>query len=661
MYKLLFVLVGVIEVFALYNRGGGPFLSHLVLTGITFLALCLCVIGRWRDWKNGAVQFRFGAIEGAYTAFFAVFVLSLCFSLTPSYGLSELLLFLNAGILSVIFASIKWNENDLKIFASSLVAIAVCDTLIGYFIYTQTSFPRFAGTFIDLAEPYASFGNDYANFLLLVLPLEAWLFFQKHDRRTTTVLTGFLLAILLSGFALSFSRGAWASLFTVVVIFAMWVIVNRKKMVVVGSKIGLILRGASVLVLTVLLIAGLQNARSREFNTTSFIDKILFRADEGTASASERMQFWKGAIALIGDRPLLGGGVLGFKYLYPKYQPTFGANWDHPHNVFLKIGVENGIAAMAFFGLFVALVVIVALKFLRRGPCHPAIFFLLGAAGSFGHNLIDFNFIVANYTLFMVFIGMAVSFFRPSRSEVRLRPDAVPEQGRPKQLMRPKGATLFSFLLFTVSFLALSLGLHDAYYNIDFKAGRTTLVGGDLDVAVVKLERAKNMFFARDLSHFLSLAYAKKYEQTKDAIWREKEILLLEKEIKNGVDAEAFSRLGELLEEKKLFDDAEKLYAGAIGADPENELHYYYDLVALERVRGEKIDPKLHEKIVSLLVEYSLALRENRHITVITDNPPYAEKLYDFFGMKKELQEFDKIWLEEVMKFGLQYGAPTKL
>lgn len=640
MYKLLFVLVGVIEVFALYNRGGGPFLSHLVLTGITFLALCLCVIGRWRDWENGAVQFRFGAIEGAYTAFFAVFVLSLCFSLTPSYGLSELLLFLNAGILSVIFASIKWNENDLKIFASSLVAIAVCDTLIGYFIYTQTSFPRFAGTFIDLAEPYASFGNDYANFLLLVLPLEAWLFFQKHDRRTTTVLTGFLLAILLSGFALSFSRGAWASLFTVVVIFAVWVIVNRKKMVVVGSKIDLILRGASVLVLTALLIAGLQNARSREFNTTSFIDKILFRADEGTASVSERMQFWKGAVALIGDRPLLGGGVLGFKYLYPKYQPTFGANWDHPHNVFLKIGVENGIAAMAFFGLFIALVVIGAFKFLWRIPCHPAIFFLLGAAGSFGHNLIDFNFIVANYTLFMVFIGMAVSFF-PARSVF--------------------SGKIIMVLLFVVSFCALALGVHDAYYNIDFKAGRAALAGGDSDVAVVKLERAKNMFFARDLSRFLSLAYAKKYEQTKDAIWREKEISLLEKEIKNGVDAEAFSRLGELLEEKKLFDDAEKLYAGAIGADPENKLHYYYDLVALERVRGEKIDPKLHEKIVSLLVEYSLALRENRHITVITDNPPYAEKLYDFFGMKKELQEFDKIWLEEVMKFGLQYGAPTKL
>ena len=664
MYKLLFVLVGIIEVFALYNRGGGPFLSHLVLTGITFLALCLCVFGRLRVWKNSDSEFKFGAIEGAYVAFLAVFVLSLFFSLTPSYGLSELLLFLNAGILSVIFASIKWNENDLKIFASVIVFIAACDTLIGYFIYTQTPFPRFAGTFIDLKEPYTSFGNDYANFLLLVLPLAAWLFLKKHERRMTTVLTGLLFAILLSGFALSFSRGAWISLFAVIVIAVVWWIVRRchcepqrSNLAASSTQLdcfglagprndkaltmtrGFALRIVAVLILTVLLIGGLQSSRSREFKTTFFIDKILFRADEGTASASERMQFWRGAVALIGDRPLLGGGVLSFKYLYPKYQPTFGANWDHPHNVLLKIGVENGVFAMVFFGLFIAFVVVGAFKFLWRAPSHPVIFFLLGAAGSFGHNLIDFNFIVANYTLFMVFIGMAVSFF-PAR--------------------RVLTGGVFTILIVALSFCALSLGVHDAYYNIDFKTGRAALVSGDLDVAVGRLERAKNAFFARDLTHYLSLAYAKKYEQTKDAIWREKEISLLEKEIKNDVDAVAFSRLGELLEEKKLLSDADKLYAKAISADPENELHYYYDLVALKQARGEKIDPKLREKIISLLGEYSLALHENRHITVITDNPQYAEKLYEFLDMKKELQEFDKIWLEEVMKFGLQYGMLAK-
>ena len=47
------------------------------------------------------------------------------------------------------------------------------------------------------------------------------------------------------------------------------------------------------------------------------------RADEGGASASERAEFWEGAASLIKDRPLLGGGVGSFKYLFPKYQRTF--------------------------------------------------------------------------------------------------------------------------------------------------------------------------------------------------------------------------------------------------------------------------------------------------------------------------------------------------
>lgn len=664
MVRILFGIILAVEIFALTNRGGGPLLSHLALTGATFVIL-LCVI----IFKN-RLQFEFRPrfFLISYALFSIFFVASFFTSLTPEFGLSELLLFVNAGILLFVFSGVKFTEKDLDSFSIILIAVAVIDALIGYFIYTNNAFPRFAGTFLDLAAPYTAFGNDYANFLLIILPLALSRLFKKNERLTTTIVTVISCAILISGFTLSFSRGAWVSGFAVLLCFFIWIFIKRKRCAdeSVGFSAGnphertdvlvqryistpkLFIRIGAAIFLTILLITGLQSVRSQKYETVSLFKKATFTADEGGASSSERIQFWRGALKLIKDHPLLGSGAQSFKYLYPRYQEKFGITWDHPHNIFLKIGVENGVIAMIFFALFIIGAAIAAIKFLWSNPWHPILPFLFGSLGAFGHNLIDYNFIVANFTLFIVFLGASLSFTQHKT--------AISAGSKKIQLAVISIITL-------VSIASVGLGLYEGFYNADFKKGRSLLASNELDLAIIKLERAGNLVFERDRVNYLALAYRKKYETTKDIAWLEKEKKLLEDRSKwpPPVDAAAIGRLGEIYLEQKNPREAFSQFAAAIKLDPMNRFKYYYfyfDTGHKAKVKNFD-DGRIETRVLALLEEYKTALAENRHMTILTDNPTYASKLYEFFNRKEDAEEINNIWFQEYIKFSIKYGAPS--
>ncbi|MBI5413639.1 O-antigen ligase family protein [Candidatus Peregrinibacteria bacterium] len=636
MNLILLGLVAVTEIFALYNRGGGPLLSHLVLTGATFVCIAVCVFQRKK------IRFKFTFAETAYALFAAIFVISMFFSLTPEFGLAELLLFINAGILLAVFSNLNFGEKVLNYFSWALICIATADTLIGFFIYTRTPFPRLAGTFIDLSAPYTSFGNDFANFLLLILPLALFQLLHRHERVTTRILAILATSILFAGFLLTFSRGAWLNLLAVIILAGiLWIVRRIKRARKPEMAKGSWLRMAISIVLAILLVIGLQFVRSQKFQTNSFLLKATMQADEGFASADERLDFWKGAIQIIKDRPIFGGGILSFKFLYPKYQPDFGANWDHPHNIFLKIGVENGVFAAVLFALFLIFTAAAILPFLYKNTGHIGVFFMAGAVGAFGHNLVDYNFIVANFIFAMVFIAIGLSF---TKGQKRLIDAKIPLG-----------------VMAVISLCLVFIGLHDGYYNIYFKKGREQLANKQYDAAVVNLEKSQNLFWRRDLENHLAIAYRVQYKQTGKPEWREKEVKLLESLAPKTADAAILSRLGELYAEDKRFADAEKLFEKALNSDPQNRLRYYYQLLSVRRSQAEPIVEKMASRTRALLFGYTEALKSNRHVTILTDNPTYASQLYGFLDMKTEKVEFDKIWFAEFVKFAAQYGSSMQI
>lgn len=624
--QIILALIFAAEVFAFWNRGGGPLAAHIVLTAATFVIIII--------FFAKSLRIRFTVSMLFFTLFFLMFLISFGFAAVPGYGLSELLLFASAGILFLILTSLEITPGQKKWFGIFMSALAVVATLIGFFVYTRHAFPRLAGTFINPRDPATAAVNAFANTLLLILPFSLALYFQKHERKSTTVLTALACGVLSSGFLLTFSRAAWISL-TAAGFFGLIFVIKQYRIRAIAFGF-LVRRVFALLIITVLLINGLQTLRKREFAATSVIKKLLFQADEGAASASYRREYWTIAVQLIKERPIFGAGVLGFRFLSPPLQKTFGIQPDHPHNAFLKVAVENGLPAAIFLFAFFVLVFIKSRKNLSP--------FFFGAFAALLHNLLDFNFIASNFTLFIIWFA----FILPHE------PAKLTHIGKGAQKALLVGSALIFFL-----------ALYEGFWNIDFKLGRKAYAEGRYEEAAARLDRAANrLIFPRDSRNILGKTHLALFEKTNDSKW------LIEAE--NALEferppfdrppeiaaAERFSLLAELCMKNFHADCAEFFAERSIMLNPANNFKPYVQYLEALKFQKKPLTPKPRQRIEKLLAEYTQALKENRLYTVTSENPKYASKLFELLGEKEKKEEFDAIWFQELLKYTIKYGPP---
>lgn len=627
MKQIILALIFAAEVFAFWNRGGGPLASHIVLTAATFAIISIFFAKSFR--------IRFTAPALFFALFFLMFLISFGFAAVPGYGFSELLLFANTGLLFLILPSLEITPNQKKWFGIFMSALAVIATLIGFFMYTRHAFPRLAGTFMNPRDPATAAVNAFANTLLLILPFSLALYFQKHERKSTTILTALACGVILTGFLLTFSRAAWIGLAAAGIFGLIFVI---KQYCTRATAPGFIIRRIfALLIITVLFTNSLQTLRKREFATTSVVKKLLFQADEGAASASYRREYWISAVQLIKERPIFGAGVLGFRFLSPPLQKTFGIQPDHPHNAFLKVAVENGLpAALFLFAFFV----FVFIKVWKR-PWQDPLF--LGALAAFFHNLLDFNFIASNFALFMVWLA----FVFPNLPATAIRGEKILRK--------------IFFLGFTLIFL---LALYEGFWNIDFKLGRKAYAEGRYEEAAERLNRANSrLIFPRDSKNFLAETYLALFEKTNDSKWLNAadEVLLSpapsDRPLETS-DSERFSLLAEICLKKEQPKCAEHFAERSIAFNPTNNLKPYAQYIEALEFQKKPLAPKPRQRIEKLLDEYTQALKENRLYTVTSENPKYASKLLELLGEKQKQKEFDAIWFQELLKYTINYGPP---
>lgn len=613
--RSLFFLVWGTLIFAALNGGGGPFASHVVLTFAVTMAVLL-VSFRARIFVHEKTEFapRFLWLHGSYALFCVTVFLSIIFGTTPQYGLSELLLFFDGGVLLFLFSGLSYTKKDLDFFLAGTLGLVSAVSLAGVFFYITSPISRLAGTFFAAGALQQAAFNTYANVLVLVLPASFYVALRsEHSKQVTrlAIATGaFLLACLL----LSFSRAAYLGLVTMVVPFL--ILIKGRE-----HPRAVILRVIALLLITVSLFSIVQLSRGIYFRTTSLLDKLTFSADEGLNSATERLDYWTAAVGMMRAHPLLGAGVLSFREQYPRYQEKFGINEDHPHNIFLKVGVENGVFALAFLTFFVfsvGILVVRALSVKRDNPLEISL--VLGSCAALVHNLLDFNFVVSNYLLLMIFIG------------IFLRSLSLTAHSEANKKRLQKG--LFALSLCGV--MVSAFVLHEAYYNRDLKAVRTLVARHEVTHEVeVHIARARNLFFERDLDAVVSA-----YESEKNPV-------------------------------KMIFTEAEftalkKQKCDTLQKDPQNNLTYYYDVIRLQKMWSEKNKVPFNSKsandvilacggrdLVSLMNEYKEILSTNGHFAVATQDPAAAAKIIELVGNPEQLRSFKALWDSKIEEWQL--------
>jgi len=118
----------------------------------------------------------------------------------------------------------------------------------------------------------------------------------------------------------------------------------------------------------VLLPAGIRYRMSQTFHPApdalSTYDDSLTQSMEG--SASGRIRIWRGAIAMIKDRPLFGHGPNTFMTVFQGYRSNAVSLPTYAHNCYLQIAAETGLPSLACFLAFLFFYFRNGLLFLRK-------------------------------------------------------------------------------------------------------------------------------------------------------------------------------------------------------------------------------------------------------------------------------------------------------
>lgn len=235
----------------------------------------------------------------------------------------------------------------------------------------------------------------YTNFLAIYLAiaftltlglwLETWQQWRLNRRsRTKTILLLTLILLAdLGGLILTNSRSAWGLAAFAFIAYAVYLGWHWLLWAVTGIV---------TVVLWASFVPSLGGTQLRRvvpaFIWARLADRLYERPVE-----TLRLTQWQFCVDLIQDRPLFGWGLRNFS---PLYQAKTNFWFGHPHNLFLMLGAEAGIAAMLLLLFVIGSIMLRAIKLLQNWS---------GAS-----KLIFFSYIVA-FTSCILFNLTDVSIF----------------------------------------------------------------------------------------------------------------------------------------------------------------------------------------------------------------------------------------------------------
>lgn len=165
--------------------------------------------------------------------------------------------------------------------------------------------------------------------------------YKNLNNRNLFYLSILSLFFILAAVLLSQSKGGMVGLFSILVVWAGWMIYKMS-----SSKVRKYLKyGIGVFVILYFLIG-----------TMVFVNIDEFAPKKRLPSNSlvNRYCIWQGTRNLLNDKPLTGSGINGFHADYDEYKKTeskycLNESYFYPHNIILTFWAETGLAGLISF------------------------------------------------------------------------------------------------------------------------------------------------------------------------------------------------------------------------------------------------------------------------------------------------------------------------
>ena len=203
-----------------------------------------------------------------------------------------------------------------------------------------------------------------------------------------------------------------------------------------------------------------------------------------------RLEYWKAALMMIKEHPLLGFGPGTFAVLYPVFKTKLAEETIMAHNSFLQLWAESGFFSLVCFSLFVCRLFFSAFK--NRSRLKPMDVGIFAAFFSFSfQNLFDFGLFDAQRSTVAFGLLALYSLFRSKESGYIVMTD----KKKKLSLIILCGILLCSIMIYSTT---IYLGKKfDAKSAEALKAGHLNLAAGFTDKAIRYNPLASEYFYHR--------------------------------------------------------------------------------------------------------------------------------------------------------------------
>ena len=333
---------------------------------------------------------------------------------TPAIGLSVLCLF---ALISLVNATNLWvagselvflltlvglffvgqraTDRDTKIWTLTILVTGAAVSIVGILQYHDLAFTHIPSN----GQPSATFGyrNFAAMYLVAVLPIALFAFLYTNSRPTAALsfITGLLAALFL---LYTRTRGAWLGAFVGTLGAFILLVARRTTRAEVTDtirKTGQFKPVAAGLALLALLYLGPMAPRFTDTGLQRFDEKKADLQSTMTSALAPsgdrgRLAMWQRSLPLIWDHLLTGVGPGHWEFAYPRYDGGAMIRPDsapkRPHNDFIWIASEHGLPGLVGYLIFLAAVLIYAIRSTASGPAgrrevtYAAIAILIGVS-----------------------------------------------------------------------------------------------------------------------------------------------------------------------------------------------------------------------------------------------------------------------------------------
>lgn len=636
-FPLILALSFFVISFSFLNRDGSSLIPTLVF-GLSAIAYSFLFL--FNKYKQKTLVSNLDVLCILFFVFF--FDLSMLNSQSLNEGLKDSIFIHSILVIYLGLKSTYLKKKHLKQFTFFANLILFISSLSALAFYVFLPFDRAVSFFMNLQRTFIAFPNAFA---LLIVSLIPFLLFETIKSKKNNLINYLNLTLTLSAFILTYSRGAYIVLGIQIILFFFIFkkYFTKKKLLPI----------LTIIIATFLTCFAANNLRTEQ--NIQVQDRLTLQGQEGGSSISERFDFFEGALQLIPNNPILGSGPESFIYVYPSVQKEFLTNAAHPHNIFLKIAVENGLITMSLFTLLLIILFSNSYKsikspFLIKKEKQFLKILLISLIGIILHNLIDYNLnFVVNSMIFALILGLIASLSTYRRSE-------------------GKSSKIYKALFLLVTLVLFSVTAYETVNLNHLRKARQQVDQGNQIAAIPYYQAAKSTLFKRDLAINYSLASKEQLLQGLEPDINGFKALEDHIRVFNSIDANAWN-----LSAKYRLENPEKYkfgtaiaYVHALKAyklNSLNELEYHDTLLQIALFSGnqDKIKPEFLTQIVE---EYLDLLKRNAHHTILTGNAFSAISIMDSLSYidpenKEKYQslkyELAKTWYEETKKFEEKY------